>query len=135
MYSEEVLAKVRQRMGLEEDDPYLPVFKSFAQKINSIGVKSPQQLEAEFETNIQAFAAENKDIVQYVKEMDGLVKDHPTLKQDVPKLYQLAKAMKGGEEKSKQSSETTGNTSRDVVQTVQSKSLSEAFDSAQKTLK
>jgi len=135
-------AKEEKVLGvLEPDDPYAPAFKKLSDAIEVISSRGQVDKAKTFETSLKEFAADHKDIVRYVKEMDQLLVDHPTLQSDVPKLYTLAKSTKEGREKlskhetvKPQRTETSGMPTSNVDNLTQGKSISEAFDLAEKNL-
>ena len=104
-------------------------------EINSLKAASTVDAAKEFETNLKTFAEANKDIVRYANDMDNLLKDHPTLQGDIPKLYQLAKSVHERRENPKKHvTETSGMSSTNVQNLSESKSISEAFDLAESKL-
>ena len=134
---------------LESDDPYAPAFQKIADAIEGISAKGKVDKEKEFETNLIGFAKENKDIVKYVKDMDALLEKHPTLKGDIPTLYTMAKNIserrlikasdkKDELEKQKNAnrfrSEGSGISGTNVVGISNAKTISEAFDLAEKKI-
>ena len=116
----------------EDEDPR---FKVMQDEINSLKSANVVDAKVEFETNLKEFASKNKDIVRYVKDMDILLKDHPTLQNDIPKLYELAKSVhEGRENPRKHTTETSGMSSQHVTAKSESKTIGEAFDLAESKL-
>lgn len=83
---------------LDKDDPYAPLFLKLAESIDNLSTQKIKDEDAEFKRNIQAFAKDHKDIFRYVKDMDMLLIEHPSLVNDIPKLYTLAKTINTGRE-------------------------------------
>ena len=139
----------KEVFGLAEDDPYAPAFSKLSEMIGEIKSANTVDTQKEFETNLVNFAQKNKDIVRYVQDMDKLIEEHPTLKGDVPKLYTLAKSIserRTGLEKDKKDdlerqrelnahrSESPGMSGEHASGIVQSGTIAEAFDAAEKSV-
>ena len=126
---------------LDKTDPYAPAFLKLAQAIEGIGSRLKSTDEKDFKTRVEEFAKEHKDIVRYAKEMDGLLTQHPTLQNDIPKLYNLAKMTKerrdelGDNKKDRTGQfEKSGTSSTQTNEITNASSIGAAFDAAEKTL-
>jgi hypothetical protein len=127
---------------LDPDDPYAPAFKTLADMIGNISKGKEVNEEEQFEEEIKSFAQEHNDIVRYVKDMDKLLEKHPTLKKDIPTLYEMAKKVAEGRTakvtKFKQEKYQTekGGMSGDKVDEIKgnAKSINEAFELSEKQL-
>jgi hypothetical protein len=101
-------------LGVGKDDPYFELanaVNTISGKLSSMDEEKAKNAKTSFEQNLVSFAQENKDVVRYAKDMDALIDEHPTLKNDIPKLYKLAKAVgEGRENKSNQKKEELSNT-------------------------
>ena len=118
-----------------DDDPSEARIKKLEDAILNLGKAKEVDAAKEFEINLKTFAEANKDIVRYANDMDNLLKDHPTLQGDIPKLYQLAKSVHERRENPKKHvTETPGMSSQSVQNLSESKSISEAFDLAESKL-
>jgi hypothetical protein len=123
---------------LDKDDQYAPAFSKLANMIVGVAKKSQVTEEKSFKEGVVDFAKKNKDIVRYVKEMDELLVEHPTLKKDIPKLYKLAKNTAEERGKLKKNDKTqfvterSGVSSSNVTDMPGSKTISEAFELAEK---
>jgi hypothetical protein len=114
-------------------------FRKLESSIEGLKTATTVDTEAEFETNLRAFAEKNKDTVRYVSDIQKLVDDHPTLKTDVPKLITLAKSVferreELKKEPKKKTTETSGFDVKNVSDLTQGKTISEAFDNAEKQM-
>ena len=121
--------------GLEKDDPYAYAFETMAGMIGNIGVKTEDQIQADFEEDIKALALKDKSIVHVIPEMDEILKTHPTMRSDVNTLFALAKQTKERRVEKPKPTETAGSDSNTVQNPVQQKSIAEAFAEAEKNLK
>jgi hypothetical protein len=131
---------------LDTDDQYAPAFKKLADAIEGISKKDEINEQEQFEENLKTFAIKNKDIVKYVKDMDKLLFKHPTLSNDIPTLYHLAKNISEGREKLKGNKreeleskdnlvfENSGQSLGNVTNITQAKTIGEAFELAQKKI-
>jgi hypothetical protein len=134
---------------LPADDPYAPVFKKLGDTLDQIKNANQKDTEAEIRQNIQNFATQNPDMVQYAEDMDKLVAAHPTLINDIPTLYNMAKQVKEGRKAKVENkkndmnrsnnarnhiTESPGFSNANVVETKESKSIGEAFANAQESL-
>jgi hypothetical protein len=132
---------------LDKDDPYAPVFQKLAEAVDGIKQKTTVDKEQEFIGNLKSFAQENPDIVRYAETMDKIVEKHPTMKEDIPTLYNMAKSMqerrdtKANDKENEVnrhrnarsfSNESPGASSRNSVDVVESKSISEAMENTLK---
>ena len=120
--------------GLEKDDPYAHAFETMAGMIGNIGVKTEYQIQADFEEDITELAKKDKTIVHVIPEMEAILKTHPTMRSDVNTLFALAKATKERRKEKVKPTEITGATTNTVQNSVQSKSITEAFAEAEKSL-
>jgi hypothetical protein len=119
----------------DDDDPMDARLKKIEDAITGMATAKTVDAQETFETNLKTFAEANKDIVRYANDMDVLLKDHPTLQGDIPKLYQLAKSVHERREKPrKHVTESSGMSSTNVTAKSESKSISEAFDLAESKL-
>jgi len=126
---------------LDPDDPYAPVFSKMEEALTGMAREKEVNQEEQFKTNLIKFAKEHKDIVRYANKMDEIVAENPTLMRNIPRLYNLAKVeMEGGEDKQfeHQSKIKKFQTERsgpaNVKDTSNVKSISEAFDAAEKQI-
>lgn len=128
---------------VDVDDPYAPAFKTIADSINELKNIFTRGTEKDFKTELINFAKEHKDIVRYTKDMDLLIEEHPSLRNDIPKLYTLAKSITEGREKksgdkknqinndSRRFSTENSGVARDNVTNIQnSKTINDAFEKA-----
>lgn len=130
---------------LDKSDPYAPAFQKLFDEIQGFKTAKVKDAEKDFETNLIAFAQSNKDVVRYVKDMDDLLEEHPTLRGDIPKLYTLAKSIHERRENAKSSkkeelgtdrkrfsTERSGMSSEHVSSPQNFKTLADAFEDAEK---
>lgn len=138
--------------GLDADDPYAPAFQKLADMIGGIQQKEVTDREDNFKSNLISFAQKNKDIVKYAEDMDFIrdqLKPNSPLRFDVPRLYELAKQNAerrantnqdkvtdlNRQKKAKKLASESGGLSLDNTQDiVESKSIADAFDAAEKKL-
>ena len=135
--------------GLEPTDPYAKVFKSLSDEIKSLKSEKVTNTQEVFKNNIITFVKENPDTVQYVKEMDAILVEHPTMGKDIPTLYKMAKDLKerratlqknkkdelAREEKAGNFKlESGGPAPHNVREIKEAKSITQAFDFAEKSL-
>lgn len=132
---------------LDKSDPYAPVFQKLAEAINGIQQSTTVNKEQEFISNLKSFAQENPDIVRYANTMDKIVEKHPTMKGDIPTLYNMAKSMqerrddKANDKKNEVnrhrnarnfSNESPGASGRNSIEVVESKSIADAMENTLK---
>lgn len=119
---------------LDPSDPYAPAFQTLADMVNGLKEEKEVDTEEQFKQNLVSFAEKNPDITRYVKEMDELVDEHPSLLNDIPKLYTLAKNLKGGKQQKKQKTGEGSGISHSNVTHIsgEAKTINEAFDMATK---
>ena len=103
-------------------------------EINLLKNNNMTDAKEKFETDLKSFAGENPDIVRYVKDIDNIAIEHPTLMADIPKLYTLAKRMAEGRKTKRKETETPGTSTDKVIPIQQSVTIAGAFDLAQKTM-
>lgn len=132
---------------LDKDDPYAPVFQKLADSINGIKENVSVDKEQEFIDNLKSFAEKNPDIVRYAQTMDKIVDKHPTMKEDISTLYNMAKSMqerRDNKANNKEdevnrhrnarnfSNESPGASGRNSVDVVESKSIADAMENTLK---
>lgn len=123
---------------LDKDDPYAPAFQKLADAISGISKASEMDQEKKFQEDVTNFAKENPDIVRYAQDMDKLLAEHPSLQNDIPKLYLLAKNInerrdvksKDRPKRNRQSGERSGVANSNVTDIKNYKSIDEAFEAA-----
>ena len=140
----------KEEKGLiDENDPYAPMFKELRDEIHSLKSEKVQDVQKIFKNNITSFVKKTPDMVRYVKEMDAILIEHPTMGKDIPTLYKMAKDLKEGRAKAQKeknddldrqgnagmsTTEMGGTASHLTRQVTAAKSIGEAFDLAEKNL-
>ena len=132
---------------LDDTDPYASSFKKLNDRLDAMDANATGNQEKNWKNNLVAFAQKTPDIAKYVKDMDVLMEEHPTLRNDVPTLYTMAKTVAERrntklEEKKKDlnivkdakrfSTETDSSARQTVTTGGNAKSIAEAFEIAEK---
>lgn len=134
---------------IEKDDPHAPAFLALANQVKTLAASNAAGNEDNFAKDVVSFAEKNKDMFQYAKDMDTILKEHPTLRNDVPKLYALAKTINERRDKKTKTgkqdldrksnalrftTENSGMSSENVNDLPGAKTIGEAFDISVATL-
>lgn len=140
--------KEENAFGLKEDDFYLPIFKKLGDGINEIKGALTGNAKNDFNSKLEIFATKNPDIVKYAKDMDELIKRHPTMGNDLPTLYKMGKDISERREAKRKEAETknkrekaaggneleSGGIGKGMMGEAKSTTIADAFDKAQTKL-
>jgi len=133
----------------DETDPIKKELKTLRQELLEIKQGKEVNREEQAKEDIVNYLKEHKDAIRYVQDADKLLAKHPTLKYDAENLFDLAKKSydtRTGKQKNKQDeinrektarnkqTESFGTSSTRVSDVSNAKSISEAFELAEKKL-
>ena len=134
--------------GLGKDDFYAPVFKKLNDGIESIKTGMNNNVQDNWQGDLESFAQKNPDIVRYAKDMDRIVEKHPTMKNDLPQLYKMGKEIFEGREATQKkareqndrennantNANESGGTGKDKIGAGQASTIADAFEQAKSQL-
>lgn len=134
---------------IDPDDPDVEKFKAIANAIEGLKSQIPTvNEEEEFQKSVGKLYKDHPDMVRYVKDMEILIKKHPTYRSDLEECYNIAKAVGERRESARNlkkedlqsrgnvlnfRSESSGMVGTGVTPPTTAKTISDAFDLALKT--